>query len=125
MYLTGYDLENSKNMLLHHFDDPLPWKQSKMATKHNYSKSLKLLSHRMQINFLFTVHTSIMLSSLLPWILWLLCLFLYFIVLFTFYVCKNHTNNISNRHKPETNIAIYKSLYKSKDQYIYKLHANF
>ena len=76
MYLKGYDLENSKNMLLHHFDDPLRWKQSKMATKHNYSKSLKLLSHRMQINFLFTVHTSIMLSSLLPWILWLLCLFL-------------------------------------------------
>ena len=62
-----------KNMLLHHFDDPLPWKQSKMATKHSYLKSLKLQSHRMQINFLFTVHTSIMSSSLLPRILWLLC----------------------------------------------------
>ena len=27
-------------------------------------------------------------------------LFLYFIVLFTFYACKNDTNNISNQHKP-------------------------
>ena len=51
-------------------------------------------------------------------------LFLYFIVLFTFYACKNDTN-ISNRHKPKTNTAISKSLGKSKDQYIYKLHANF
>ena len=58
MYLKGYDLENSKNKLLHHFDDPLPWKQSKMATKHNYLKSLKLQSHCMQINFLFTVSTN-------------------------------------------------------------------
>ena len=31
MYLKGYDLENLKHMLLHHFDDPLAWKQSKMA----------------------------------------------------------------------------------------------
>ena len=61
------------NMLLHHFDNPLPWKQSKMAAKHNYLKSLKLQSHCMQINFLFTVCTNIMLSSLLPRILWLLC----------------------------------------------------
>ena len=60
-------------MLLHHFDNPLPWKQSKMATKHNYLKSLKLQSHCMQINFLFTVYTNIMVSSLLPRILWLLC----------------------------------------------------
>ena len=44
--------------------------------------------------------------------------FLYFIVLFTFYACKNDTN-ISNRHKPKTNTAIYKSLGKSKDQYIH------
>ena len=66
MYLKGYDLENSKNMLLHHFDNPLPWKQSKMATKHNYLKSLKLQSECMQINFLFTVRTNITLSSLLP-----------------------------------------------------------
>ena len=36
-------------------------------------KKLKLQSHRMKINFLFTVHTNIMLSSLLPRILWLLC----------------------------------------------------
>ena len=61
-----------KNMLLHQFDDPMPWKQPKMATKHNYLKSLNS-SHRMKINFLFTVHTNIMLSSLLPRILWLLC----------------------------------------------------
>ena len=52
-------------------------------------------------------------------------LFLYFIVLFTFYACKNDTNNISNRHKTKHNIAIYKSLGNSKDQYIYKHHANF
>ena len=51
MYLNGYDLENSKNMLLHHSDDLLPWKQSKMATKHNYLKSLKLQNHCMQIVF--------------------------------------------------------------------------
>ena len=37
-----------------------------------YLKSLKLQSHCMQINFLFTVQTNIMLSSLLPRILWLL-----------------------------------------------------
>ena len=61
-----------KNMLLHHFDHPLPWKQSKMATKHKYLKSLKLQSHCVQINFLFTVSTNIMLSSLLPRNLWLL-----------------------------------------------------
>ena len=60
-------------MLLHHFDHPLPWKQSKMATKHNYLKSLKLQSHCMQINFLFTFSTNVMLCSLLPRILWLLC----------------------------------------------------
>ena len=59
-------------MLLHHFDHSLPWKQSKMATKHNYLKSLKLQSHCMLIHFLFTVSTNIMLSSLLPRILWLL-----------------------------------------------------
>ena len=60
-------------MLLHRFDNLLPWKQSKMATKHNYLKNLKLQSHCVQINFLFTVHTNIMLSSLLLRILWLLC----------------------------------------------------
>ena len=38
MYLRGYDLENLKTVLLHHFDDWLPWKQSKMATKHNQLK---------------------------------------------------------------------------------------
>ena len=52
-------------------------------------------------------------------------LFLYFNVLFTFYACKHDTNNISNRHKTKTNIAIYKSLGKSKDQYMHKQHANF
>ena len=51
----------------------LPWKQSKMATKHNYLKSLKLQSHCMQSYFIFTVHINITLSSLLPRILWLLC----------------------------------------------------
>ena len=75
MYLKGYELENSKNMLLHQFDDPLPWKQSKMAAKHNYVKSLRLQSDCMQITFLFTVRTNVMLSSLLPRILWLLCFF--------------------------------------------------
>ena len=52
-------------------------------------------------------------------------LFLYFLVLFTFYAFKNDTNNISYRHKTKTNIAIYKSLGESKDQYIYKHHTNF
>ena len=70
-------------MLLHHFDE---LKQSKMAAKHNYLKSLKLQSHCMQINFLFTVSTNIMLSSFLPRILRLLCFS--FTVLFTFYACK-------------------------------------
>jgi len=95
----------------------------KMATKHNYLKSLKLQSHCIQINFLFTVSTNIMLFSLSPRILWLLCFF--FIVLFTFYACKNDTNNISNWHKTKINITIYKSLGKSKDQYVYKHHASF
>ena len=45
-------------------------------------------------------------------------LFLYLIVLFTFYACKNDPNNISNPYKTKTNITIYKSLGKSKDQYI-------
>ena len=71
----------------------------------------------MQINFLFTVHTRI---------LWLLCfsfiLFYYFH--FNFYACKNDTNNISNQHKTKTNIAVYKSPGKSKDQYN-KPHSNF
>ena len=107
-------------MLLHHFDHPLPWKQSKMATKHNYLKSLKLQSHCMQINFLFTVSTNIMLSSLLPRMLWLLCIS--FILLY--YLHFMLTNNISIRHKTLKNIAIYKSLWESKDQYIYKHHAN-
>ena len=52
-------------------------------------------------------------------------LFLYFNVLFAFYVCKNDTNNISDPYKIKTDIAIYKSFGKSKDQYIYKQHANF
>ena len=52
-------------------------------------------------------------------------LFLDFIVLFTFYACKNDTSNISNQHQTQTNITIYKSLGNSKDQYIYKQHGNF
>ena len=52
-------------------------------------------------------------------------LFLYLIVLFTFYACKNDTNNISNWQKTKKNIDIYKSLGKNKDLYIYKHHANF
>ena len=116
-------IKKQNKMLLHYFNDPLPWKQSKMAAKHNYVKSLNLQSHCVQVNFLFTVCTNIMLSSLLPRILWLLCFS--FIVLFTFYACKNDTNNISNLHKTKTNIAIYKSLGKNKDRYIYKLHSNF
>jgi len=85
MYLKGYDLENSKNMLLHHFDNLLPYTvQSKMATRHNYLKSLKLQSHCMQINFIFTVRTNLMLPSLLPSILRLFCFS--FILLFTFYL---------------------------------------
>ena len=106
MYLKGYDLENLKNMLLHHFEALLPWKQSKMATKHSYFKSLKLQSQCMQINFIFTVLTNIMLFLLLPRILWLLILCFSFIVLSTFYACKNDTNDISNQHKTETNITI-------------------
>ena len=54
-----------------------------------------------------------------------LMLFLYFILLFTFYACKKDTHNISNWHKTKTNIAIYKSLGKSKDQDMHKQHANF
>ena len=59
-------------MLLQHFDNLLPWKQSKIAAKHNYLKSLKLQSHCMQINFLITFSTNIMLCSLIPRILQLL-----------------------------------------------------
>ena len=78
-----------------YLNDLLPWKQSKMAAKHNYLKSLKLQSHCMQINFLFTVSTNVMLSSLLPRILWLLCFF--FILLYHLQFML--TNNISNRHE--------------------------
>ena len=46
-------------------------------------------------------------------------LFLYFLVLFTFYAGKKDTNTISNRHKTKTNIAVKKFLGKSKDRYIY------
>ena len=109
-------IKKIKKMLLHHFDHPLPWKQSKMATKHNYLKSLKLQSHCMQINFLFTVSTNIMLSSLLPRMLWLLCFSFILLYYLHFNACKNDTNNISNRHKTKHDIAIYKSLGKSKDQ---------
>ena len=122
MYLKGYDLENSKNMLLHNFDNLLPWKQSKMATKHNYLKSLKLQSDCMQINFLFSLYKHNAIFSFTKDFVWLLCFS--FIVLFTFYACKNYTN-ISDQHKTKTNITIYKSLGKSKDQYIYTQHAHF
>ena len=44
---------------------------------------------------------------------------LYFIVLLAFYACKKDTTNMSNRHKTKTDIAIYKSLGKSADKYIY------
>ena len=115
MYLKGYDLENSKNMFLQHFDNLQPWKQSRWPPN-NYLKSLKLQSHCVQINFLFTVGTNITLSSLLLWILWLLC----FSFILLYYLHFMLTNNISNRHKTYKYIAIYKSLGKSKDQYIYK-----
>ena len=69
-------------MLLHNFDDPLPWKQSKMANKHNYLKSLKLQSLCMQINFLFTFRSNTMLSSHLPGILWSL----YFSLILLYYL---------------------------------------
>ena len=49
----------------------------------NNLKSLKLQTDCRQINFLFTVSTNIMLSSLLPRILWLLCFF--FILLYYLY----------------------------------------
>ena len=53
------------------------WPNAMETTQDGYQtqlfKKLKLQSHRMKINFLFTVHTNIMLSSLLPRILWLLC----------------------------------------------------
>ena len=87
-------------------------------------KSLKLQSHCMQIIFLFTVSTNIMLLSFYQGFVFIV-LFLYFLVLFTFCACKNDINNISNRHKSKNNIAIHKSLCKSKDQYIYKQNANF
>ena len=45
-------------------------------------------------------------------------LFLYFLVLFTVYAGKKDTNTISNRHKTQINIAVYKFLGKSKDKYI-------
>ena len=86
-------------MLLHHFDQPLPWKQSKMAAKHTYLKSLKLQSHCTQIKFLFTVSTkhNAIYTFTKDVVVIMFCL--YFIALFTFYACKNDTNNISNRHK--------------------------
>ena len=52
-------------------------------------------------------------------------LFLYFIVLFKFYACKKDTNSILNRHKTKTNITIYKSFGKSKDQYMQILKTTF
>ena len=52
-------------------------------------------------------------------------LFLCFIGSFAFFTCKKDTNNISNQHTTKTNIAIYKSLRKGKDIYIYKYYLNF
>ena len=80
----------------------------------------------MQINFLYTVRTNI--NNVIVTFTKdsvVIMLFLYFIVLFTFYACKNDTNNISYPRKTKTNIAIYKLLGKRKDQYIHKQHANF
>ena len=51
------------------------------------------------------------------------CAFLLLYCIIYIYACKNGTNNISNPYKTKTNIAIYKSFGKSKDQYIYKQHA--
>lgn len=49
---------------------------------------------------------------------------IYFIVLFAFEACKKNTNNILNRQKAKTNIAIYKSLGNSKEKYIDKHYAS-
>ena len=111
-------------MLLHHFDHPLPWKRSKMATKHNYFKSLKLQSlHADPFSFHSWYKHNVIFTFTKEFVV--IMLFLYFIVLFTFYACKIYTNSISNRHKTKNNIAIYKSLGKSKDQYIYTFKTTF
>ena len=110
-------------MLLHHFDAPLPWKQSKMAAKQLFKIS-NLRNHSMQI-LKKSVSTNIMLSSFLIIYFVVIMLFLYFIVLFAFYACKNDTNDISNLHKTKTYIASYKSLGRSNDQSIHKHSVNF
>ena len=71
----------------------------------------------MQINFLFTVSTNNVIFTFTKDFV-VIMLFLYFIVLLTFYARKNDTNNISNWHKTKSNIAIYKLLGKSKDHYL-------
>ena len=122
MYLKGYDLENSKNKLLHHFDDPLPWKQSKMATKHNYLKRLKLQSHFMQTEFIFTVHINIMLSSLLRRVLqlcfsFILLYYLHFMLVKRIQIIFQIGIKLK-KTSPSTNCLV-------KHQYIHKQHANF
>ena len=71
---VGSDGQKKFNFFLHHLDDPLPRKQPKMVAKLNYLKSLKLQSHCMQINFIFTVRTNMVLSTFVPRSLWLLSL---------------------------------------------------
>ena len=90
----------------------------------NYLKSLKLQSHCMQINFIFTVCTNIMLSSLLPRMLWLLCFSFILLYYLHFMLVKRIPIifQISIKLKqisPSTNRLV------NRDQYIHKQHANF
>ena len=115
-------------MLLHCFYNLLPWKQSKMATKHNYLKSLKLQSYCMQIKLLFTVCTNIMLSSLLPRILWLLCFSFILLYYLHFILVKMIPIIFQIRIKlkqisPSTNRLVKVMI--NTYIYIYKQHANF
>ena len=62
-----------KKYVIVSFWQPVAMETIQDGRRDNYLKSLKLQSYCMQIHFLFTVSTNIMLSSLLPRILGLLC----------------------------------------------------
>ena len=62
-----------KKYVVASFWQPVAMETIQDGRRDNYLKSLKLQSYCMQIHFLFTVSTNIMLSSLLPRILGLLC----------------------------------------------------
>ena len=82
VYLKGYDLENLKKYVVASFWPPVAMETIQYGHQTQLFKKLKTTNHCMQINFLFTVSTNIILSSLLvlPRIFVVIMFFLYCII---------------------------------------------